>query len=466
MQKRVGLLAAGVGFHEIWSLSWPQILMMFLTFLIGFVDVYVGGRINRETQAAIGILAQAMFFFQVVAAAVANGAVAAVSQSEGAGRQARANRYVWLCLLAGVAASLGIMVFGLLTRDLFLRLLQVPEPILPTARYFLTVLLLLLPIQSFFIIANALFRARRMVMVPLFAWGLAAVLNALGDFGFGLGLLGLPDFGAAGVAWSTFLSVTAGMAFNFAALIHAGMLDRRRFPRWRWVRCASAYLFKVAWPSGLMQVVWHTGYLVLFSITGSLPVGSVAALAGMSAGMRLESILFLPPMAFNFTASILVGNLIGAGRPDDARRVGYRITLAGVAAVSLMGLALWPFLPEAAAFLSPDPDVAAEAVSYLRYNVAAIPFTVAGLILIGAMTGAGATLYTMFVTGGSIWLVRLPLALYLGHSLLGRAEGVWISMFVSQAVQAMVCLGVYRFADWARFGMGGGKTRKYDARRI
>jgi MATE family multidrug resistance protein len=460
MEKKAGLLAAGIGFREIWSLAWPQILMMFLTFLIGFVDVYVGGRIDRETQAAIGVLAQAMFFFQVLAAAVANGAVAAVSQSEGAGRFARANRYVWLCLLAGVTASLGILVGGLLTRDLFLRLLQVPEPIVPTARYFLTVLLLLLPIQSFFIIANALFRARRLVMVPLFAWGLAAVLNALGDFGFGLGLFGLPDFGYAGVAWSTFLSVTAGMVFNLVALIRVGMLDRRRFPPWRWVRCAKAYLLKVAWPSGLMQIVWHTGYLVLFSITGSLPSGSVAALAGMSAGMRLESILFLPPMAFNFTASILVGNLIGAGRPGDARRVGYRIALAGVAAVSLMGLALWPFLPAAAAFLSPDPEVAAEAVSYLRYNVAAIPFTVAGLILIGAMTGAGATLYTMFVTGGSIWLVRLPLALYLGHSLLGRAEGVWISMFVSQAVQAMVCLGVYRFADWARFGMGGGKTRK------
>ncbi|MFP5258846.1 MAG: MATE family efflux transporter [Acidobacteriota bacterium] len=459
MDKRAGLLAAGVGYRDIWSLAWPQILMMLLTFLIGFVDVWVGGRIDRETQAAIGVLAQAMFFFQVVASAVANGAVAAVSQSEGAGRHARANRYVWLCLLAGVAASAAILLFGLLTRDLFLRLLLVPESIVPMARYFLTVLLLLLPIQSFFIIANALFRARRLVMTPLFAWGLAAALTTLGDFGFGLGYFGLPEYGYAGVAWSTFCSITAGMLFNLVVMIRVGMLDRKQFPRWRWVRCASSYLFKVAWPSGLMQVVWHTGYLVLFSITGSLPTGSVAALAGMSAGMRLESILFLPPMAFNFTASILVGNLIGAGQPEAARRVGYQITAVGVAAITLLGLALWPYLPQAAAFLSPDPETAAQAVSYLRYNVAAIPFTVGGLILIGAMTGAGATLYTMFVLGGSIWFVRLPLAVYLGHWLLGRAEGVWISMFVSQAVQALVCLGVYRYADWARFGLGGGKTR-------
>ena len=303
-------------------------------------------------------------------------------------------------------------------------------------------------------------------MVPLYAWGLAAVLNAAGDFGFGLGWFGLPNYGYAGVAWSTFLSVTVGMAFNSIALCRAGMLRTGQFPPWRWIRLGSAYLIKVAWPSGLMQIVWHTGYLILFAITGSLPSGSVDALAGMSAGMRVESLLFLPPMAFNFTASILVGNLLGAGRPDLAKRIGYRILVAGVTAVTLMGLALWPFLPEAAALLSPDPAVQAQAVSYLRYNVLAIPFTVSGLILIGAMTGAGATLYTMFVTGSSIWFVRLPLALWLGHRLLGRAEGVWISMFASQVVQALICLGVYQFANWARFGMGGVKPRKYDARRF
>ena len=460
MTHTVGFADTGAGFREIWALSWPQILMMFLNFLIGIVDVYVGGRIGRETQAAIGVLTQAMFFFQVVAMAVANGAVAAVSQAEGAGRHARANRYVWMCLILGVVASLAILAIGLACRSLFLSLLQVPQPMLPVARTFLTIFLWLLPIQSFFFIANALFRAKKLVMVPLYAWGLAAVLNALGDFGLGLGLWGLPDLGSAGVAWSTFFSVTAGMLFNFVALLRVGMLRLAQFPTCRWMRQGIGYLLRVAWPSGLSQIVWHTGYLVLFAITGSLPAGSVDALAGMAAGARVESLLFLPPMAFNFTASILVGNLLGAGRPDLAKRVGYRILVTGVVAVTLMGLALWPFLPDAAAILSPQAAVQAQAVSYLRYNVAAIPFTVSGLILIGALTGAGATLLTLFVTGSSIWLVRLPLALFLGHRLLGRAEGVWMSMFVSQAMQAMACLCVYQFVGWARFAMGGGKPRK------
>ncbi len=452
--------AAQAGFQDIWALAWPQILMMFLNFCIGVVDVFVAGRISRETQATVGELTQAMFFFLVLAMAVANGAVAAVSQSEGAGRFARANRYVWLCLITGVAMSALILVVGLAGRDLFLSLLQVPAPMLPTARYFLHVFLWLLPIQYFFVIANAIFRAKKLVMVPLYAWGLAAALNAVGGFGLGLGYFGLPALGYKGVAWSTFVSVTGGMLFNLLALIRARMLKRAEFPPWRWMRRGVVYLVKVAWPAGLMQVVWHTGYMVLYAITGSLSVGSVDALAGMAAGMRVESLLFLPPVAFNFTASILVGNLLGAGRPEEAKRVGYRIMLVGVVAVSLVGAALWPFLGEAAGFLAPDPAVQAEAVSYLRYNVLAIPFTVSGMILIGALVGAGATLYNMLVTGFSIWCVRLPLAWVLGHNLLGRAEGVWISMLISQAVQALAFLCVYQFAGWTRFGLGGGLKQR------
>ncbi|HCR14351.1 MAG TPA: MATE family efflux transporter, partial [Desulfovibrio sp.] len=76
MGKRLTTGQNATGYAAIWALAWPQILMMLLNFLIGIIDVYVGGRIDRETQAAIGVLTQAMFFFQVVASAVANGAVA------------------------------------------------------------------------------------------------------------------------------------------------------------------------------------------------------------------------------------------------------------------------------------------------------------------------------------------------------------------------------------------------------
>jgi MATE family multidrug resistance protein len=441
------------GFASIWHLAWPQILTMFLYFLIGLADVYVAGLLGRDVQASMGMLTQAMFFFMVLATAVANGTVAAVSQSLGAGRPARARHYVGLSLLAGGGVSLAILAFGLGTRDLFMSLLQVPQTMQVPFGGILDVFLLLLPVHYLFIISNAVFRAKKQVMAPLVGWGLAAVVNVIGDFGLGLGLWGWPDMGYRGLAWSTFASIAVGLAYNLTLLRREGFLSFSAIPPWRWIRRGFPYLFKVAWPSGLMQIVWHTGYLVLYAITASLPAGSVEALAGMAAGVRIESILFLPPMAFNFTAGILVGHYLGADRPEEAKRTGYRVALLGTALAVVLGAALWPFLDQAAGLLTQEEEVRLQAVSYLRYNILAIPFTVSGLILIGALAGAGATLYNMAVTGPSIWLVRLPLALWLGHMLLGRSEGVWMAMLASQAVQASAMLYVYHFKDWRRFAM-------------
>ena len=68
-------------YKTIWRLAWPQVLMMFFHFLIGFVDVWVAGRLGRDVQACMGLITQALFFFLVVALAMANGSVAAISQS-------------------------------------------------------------------------------------------------------------------------------------------------------------------------------------------------------------------------------------------------------------------------------------------------------------------------------------------------------------------------------------------------
>ncbi|NCC25687.1 MAG: hypothetical protein EOM25_10915 [Deltaproteobacteria bacterium] len=255
------------------------------------------------------------------------------------------------------------------------------------------------------------------------------------------------------------MSINCGTIFNLVVLIWLRLLARYSFAPWRWVKRAFPYLFKVALPAALMQLVWHSAYMVLFAITGSLPTGSVTALAGMSAGLRVESLFFLPAFAFNFTAAIIVGHHLGARDPGEARKSGYRILGVGMAVVAVIVAAAWSSLPTIARFVASDPEVHAVALSYLRFNLAGLPFLLVGMVLGGAFTGAGATLYQMLCVGGSAWLVRIPLAWYLGHKVVGGADGVWMAMLASMIVQALVVLLVYQFGDWPRFAMQADKAR-------
>jgi len=443
--------------RTIWNLSWPQVLMMLFNFLIGFVDVWVAGQIDHRVQASLGIITQSLFLFLVIATAVAGGAVAAISQSLGAGKQLRAERYIGLCLAIAAVSGLVFLAVGLPLRDLLVRALQVPDDIVPLTRYVLQIFLYTLPPYYMMIMQNAVFRARRQVMIPLYTMILVTLVNTLGDLGFGLGLWGLPNLGVTGVVWSTFSSITLGAVFGLFVLRRDGTLRRKIFAPYCWVRRAFPYLFKVAMPAGFMQIVWHSGYLVLFAITASLPKDSVVALAGMAAGARVESLLFLPAFALNLTASILVGHLLGAGKPDEAKRMGLRILAIGLVSIGILSALLWPFLGDIAGFIAPMPKVQAEAENYLIYNVLAIPFTLTTMILAGALAGAGATVYNLIGMGLGTWLVRLPLAYFLGHILMGTATGVWISMLASQACQAAILFYIFTRKDWQRFAMS--KTR-------
>jgi putative efflux protein, MATE family len=437
----------------IWDLSWPQLLMMLFNFLIGFVDVWVAGQIDYRVQASLGIITQSLFLFLIIATAVSGGAVAAISQSLGAGRRKRAERYTGLCLVIAAVSGLVFLALGLPLRDLLVRALQVSDDIVPLTRYVLQVFLYTLPPYYLMIMQNAVFRARQQVMVPLYTMIVVTLVNTLGDIGFGLGRFGLPNLGVTGVVWSTCSSITLGAAFGLYVLWRDGTLNRKILAPYRWVRCAFPYLLKVATPAGFMQIVWHSGYLVLFSITASLPENSVVALAGMAAGARVESLLFLPAFALNLTASILVGHLLGAGKPEEARRLGLRILGIGLVGIGILAAVIWPFINDIAGFIAPRPEVQAEAENYLVYNVLAIPFTLTTMILAGALAGAGATIYNLVGMGVGTWLVRLPLAYVLGHMVLRSATGVWISMLASQACQAAILFYIFTRKDWQRYAM-------------
>jgi MATE family multidrug resistance protein len=438
---------------RIWGLVWPQVLMGVFHFLVGVVDVWVAGRISSDVQASLGMINQLLLFLLIVAMAVSTGSVAAISQSMGAGLTRRMLRYVGLVLELALAAGLLIVVVGLALKEPLMDLLQVPRELAPVTGYYMQIFMLLLPSYYLLIISNSVFRAQKLVHYPLYAMITVTVVNTAADFTLALGWGGLPAYGYKGLAWATFAAVNAGMLMNLVNLGRLGLLRPASFPPVRWIKRACGYLVKVAWPMGVVQVVWHSAYLVLFAITASLPEGNVVALAGFTAGIRVESALFLPGMAFNMTAGILMGQLLGERRTDEAKRTVYRILALGAGVMSVLAVAVWAFVWPIAGFLAPDPAVQAEAVNYLRYNLLAIPFTMTSMILAGSLAGAGATFYNLFGFGLPAWLVRIPLAFVLGHLVLGRATGVWAAMLASQVVQAAVMLYIFQFRDWSRFAM-------------
>lgn len=437
----------------IWQLAWPQIVMMYFIFFIGLTDIWTAGRINGSVQAALGMVAQVTMFLQVLAMAISSGAMAAISQSMGAQKMRRARRYIALTLL--IVASLGTLVA--LVAGCFpsfaLRMVLLPQSLVPLATTLWGVAMLTLPAQYIFSCTGVLFRATRQVILPLWVGALGCAINLLGNLGFGLGYFGLPAYGAMGIIWTSFFSVWLCALGNCALLVYSGYLNMRDLPLWRWAKKSAPYLLRVARDAGAAQVVWQTGYLTLYVVVASLPYDSIAALAGFTAGLRIEAFLFMPAIALNMSAAVLVGNSLGAGKPQQAQRLGLMITGYGTLAMCLVAALLWPFRFDLAALLTTEVAVQAQTASYLTYNLLATPFSVASTIMGGIMVGAGATRYNLLIYGSTFWLVRLPLAFWLGHYVWQGASGVFAAMVFSQGLQACMMFMIVCRGTWTRFAL-------------
>ena len=453
--RRFGLLPDRALLDSIWQMTWPQVLMLLCQFAIGMADVWAGGQLGADVQASIGLIAQCQTLLMVLAFATASGAVAAISQSLGAGRMRRATRYVGLVLCGGSLFALVLALAGYAFSLPLLRLIQTPEAMLPTATLFLGAYLWSLPGQYVLSLGGAVFRSAKSVLNPLYVAGLVCLVNVFGDLAFGLGWWGFPAYGAQGIAWATVVSVTAGALAMLVLLVRAGLVTRHSFVGWRWIRAGGAYLVRVSGPALGTSLLWQSGYMVLFVIVASLPAGSVSALAGLTAGFRIEAILFLPAVAFNMTAAVLVGHCLGEGRKHEAKTLALTILGLSCFIMSLVAACLWPFRQVLAAFLSPDPQVQVETINYLLFNILSAPFTVGSVVLAGALNGAGASVYPLTVFSSAVWLVRLPLAWFLGHVLWRDATGVFAAMLVSQIVQSVSLFWIVTRADWTRFAMKG-----------
>jgi multidrug resistance protein, MATE family len=187
---------------------------------------------------------------------------------------------------------------------------------------------------------------------------------------------------------------------------------------------------------------------VNYNILGRLGEASIIALAAIANGLRIEVIIFLPAFVLNMTASVLIGQNLGAGNPDRAERTGWRIAAAGIVILSLMAVVVFIRAEDFAALVARDPAVLEETVRYLRYNMIGQPFIALSLSLGGGLQGAGDTRGTMWVIVIAMWLIRLPLAWTLALPLGLGAAGVRTAMVVSTVCQGLLIARRFHGGRW------------------
>ena len=421
-----------------WSVSWPMTLIMGFEFLIGLTDIYIAGRIGKEVQAAYGLAVQLYFIFIILANALTVGMVSVVSRLFTSGDRGELTRAVFSSFGAAAAAGALLSMGGLFLANPLISLFNIPEVLKPMAVPMMRIYAAGLTFHYVLINSNGVLRSCNRIRDSLKTMALVCGINIGLNFFF----LFRTDLGFRGIALATAISVSIGSLLNMAHVKDLMEGEKRLSAR------LIMKMVDIGWPIGLLQVLWQLSSMAIFLILSSLPTNRIEILAAFSTGLRIESAIYLPAFAFNLANAVIIGNLIGEKKREEAFQSGMATALIGVGIVTAMVIGVILNAKWIVSLLSENGIVIEEAKKYLYISMLSEPIMACGVILAGGLNGAGDTRSVLWNVALSIWLVRIPLC-YLSVNLLGFGPvSVWWSMNASQCVQTFLMTRRYLRREW------------------
>jgi MATE family, multidrug efflux pump len=429
---------------RVFALALPIIGGMVSQNLLNLVDTSMVGVLGNSALAAVGMANFAYFMANAFITGLAAGVQAMSARRKGEGRLSETavplNGGVLLAVGLGLPLSIGL---GVLAPTLFPLLDHDPVVAHLGAPYLRARLVGLVPLGINFAF-RGYWNAVDMSSKYLRTLVVMHVSNVILAWILIYGHLGVPALGVTGAGIATTSATFLGTGYYVAlAWRHAregGFL--RALPD----RESMRAMLKVSIPSGLQQFLFAAGMTTFFGIVGKI---GTAALAAANVLTNLTLVAYLPGLGFGLAAATLVGQELGAKRPDDARRWGWEVArlasflvaLICVPAVLMPDLILRGFLH--------DPATRALAVWPLRIVAIGIAFDSFGTVLMNALLGAGDSRRVMAVAVGMQWVIFLPLAYLVGPHLGGGLSSIWALNLSYRFVQAILFTRMWSRGRWA-----------------
>ena len=451
LRKHKGLdLTQGPITPTIFRLAWPVVISMFVETARGLANMFWVGKLGAVDLAAVVSATFLTWFIYVLSDVISVGTVALVARYVGAKDETKAAYVARQAYLFAIISSLILAIFMILVGGRYAFDLMGTEPeVTHLGVNFVRIVFagttFLFLIETF----GACFRGTGDTKTPmkvlLVSLGLHIVLDPLLIFGIGP----FPRMETNGAALATFLSQ------GIAAVIYVFLIIRGKLrfgfsllPKFNLDFSVVQKILKIGLPLSASGIVFIVVYILLNKVTATFGTEAIAALG---IGNRMESLSFLTCFGFSQAAAALVGQNLGAKKPERAEKCAWRTVHIVVFITGFISILFFLFPRWISSFFISDPKVVTIAIDYLRILALSQVFMALEIVLEGSFSGAGNTIPPMSVSiPGSV--LRVPLAYLLAIFWAVGVNGVWWAITLTTIAKGTT------LAFW--FKQGNWKTKK------
>ena len=291
---------------------------------------------------------------------------------------------------------------------------------------------------------------------PMLIVGFVMVVNFFSSAAFTFGWWGCPAWGVRGNAFGTLLAYAIGGLLTTIILLGNFSHLRLRVRHFRIVPHIVWRVLRIGMPSWLEgMLLWGGQFFIVKTVLNAGDPNGIT-LAAHNAVLRIESIAFLPGFGFGMAAATLVGQYLGAGRPDEARHATRIATVLAFGTMTVLAVPMVVISGPLLAMLVNSQPVRDTGYWPLILAGLAQPAFAVAIIMGSALKGAGETFWPMLSTITGIFVVRIPLV-YVFLWLFGRhghpnwgLTAVWVSIVIDLAYRGVFNSAVFYQGGWLK----------------
>lgn len=424
-------------------LALPAILAQFSSVLMQYIDSAMVGRLGANPAASVGLVSTSVWILNGFSMAVMTGFSVQIAHACGAKDGKRARLVLRQGLLTIFLFSLVLGILGLAVSSPLPAWLGGDEAIRSDASRYFFIIAAFSPIGATGYLAAASLQASGDMKVPSIIYICMGVMDVVFNYLF-IYKLGM---GVTGAAWGTGLAQTIATVFGIWYVTTQSKDLKLRGEGGPLLPSALTLktAFGITGPLWIQNIVMRGAYVMSTIIVA--PLGPVS-IAANSFAITAESFCYMPGFGLEESATTLVGQSLGAKRKELAR--GFARTTIGMAMLIMGSLAvlMYAFAPQIMRFLSVDAEVVALGARVLRIEAFVEVFYAIAIVGSGVCAGAGQTMVPTVINFGTMWLVRIVLALILTPTM--GLVGYWVAMAIDLTVKGLAFAIYIRGGHWMK----------------
>ncbi|TYA71590.1 MATE family efflux transporter [Seonamhaeicola marinus] len=431
--------------RAVFMLSIPMILEMLMESIFAIVDIMYVSKVSVNAVATIGLTESVITLIYAVAIGLSMAATAVVARRVGETDYKGASDAAVQVIFVGILIAAIISVIGILYPKEILQLMG-GEPDLIEEGYGYTKVLLggNVTIMLLFLI-NAIFRGAGDASVAMKVLILSNGLNIVLDPIFIFGLGPIPAFGVEGAAIATTIGRGVAVIFQLAILFYGyskikiGLKDLV-------LRVGILFnLIKVSLGGIGQFLIGTSSWVFLMRIMSEF--GS-EVLAGYTIAIRVVMFTLMPAWGMSNAAATLVGQNLGAQKPDRAEQSVWKTGKYSALFMGLVSLIYLVFAPQIITLFNKTPSVVEAGSLCLRVMAAGYIFYGYAMVVINAFNGAGDTKTPTKINFVCFWLFQLPFAYGMAITLDFGPKGVFWAITLAEILIAIVAIIWFKKGNW------------------